>query len=108
MPKRKKEISKSEEVTKSGKYELLTIVHPEIEAKEAVSEVETLIVKHSGKILETSFWDKRTLAFPIKKQISGSYVLFVVELPKNSLEHLRTAFKLNEKILRTLWTAVRR
>jgi len=60
-------------------YELVMITHPELDEaafNEIVNRVSGWITEAGGEILKTELWGKRRLAYPIRKQTEGQYVLF--------------------------------
>ncbi|PIZ44067.1 30S ribosomal protein S6 [candidate division WWE3 bacterium CG_4_9_14_3_um_filter_41_6] len=59
-------------------YELLLILRPDLEEKDALSGVKKIFADHELEVTQESIWGLRTLAYPIKKQKQGRYVLFVV------------------------------
>lgn len=86
-------------------YEVVFIVkqdasasHVESVAQECVS----LIKEHSGDVTKTEFCGLRTLAYPIKKNKRGHYVLLNVASEKDGIIEFERRLRLNEDILRFL------
>ena len=64
-------------VHRAREYETIFIVHPEtpMETMDQIAErVTDVISKLNGKLLKAENWGKRRLAYPVKKQQSGSYI----------------------------------
>ncbi len=86
-------------------YEVVFIFRPELSQDELDSELENIkksVLKHDGKAEELKFWQKRELAYPIKKQKEGSYVLGHLKLSQNAPARLPGEWKLNPSVLRFL------
>ncbi len=59
-------------------YEVVFIVHPDLDETafgEVVDRIKTWISDDGGEITKTDIWGKRKLAYPIRKQVEGQYVL---------------------------------
>ncbi len=87
------------------KYELAFIVHPELDEtafNDIVEKVKGWITQNGGNILQVDVWGKRTLAYPIRKQKEGQYVLMKVEMKPSSCPQLERNLRFLEPILRFL------
>lgn len=86
-------------------YELIIIVHPDLEEnalKDAVTRVQSWVTDSGGEVLKTDLWGKRKLAYAIRKQREGQYVLFEVNMaPKNGID-LERNLRLYEPVMRFL------
>ena len=61
-------------------YELLLIIDPNLEDTETESLIERVksnIESNGGEALKVDPWGKKPLAFPIKKNNDGYFVLFI-------------------------------
>lgn len=86
-------------------YELVFIVHPEVDEDglTAVTEkVEGLIKRNGGKVTRIEPWGLRRLAYPIQKQWEGQYVLMRLELESQDVTGLEHDLGLTEQIMRHL------
>ena len=85
-----------------GKYELLYIVHPDLEASidKITGNARTFIEGRKGKINYEENWGKRKLAYPIKKSDVGIYVLWYFEAPQSALAKIERDLRLTEEIVR--------
>jgi small subunit ribosomal protein S6 len=83
-------------------YESLFILNPELD--EAGLEVEIDFIKKlfekSGKVKEVNRWGLKRLAYIIKKQVNGYFVLFNYELKPEVISMLKEDFKIRDGILR--------
>jgi len=90
-------------------YELVLIVHPELEEsafKELVDRVQGWITDSGGKVSKVDFWGKRQLAYPIRKQMEGQYVLMHSQIEPSRCAELERNIKIQEPILRYLLTTL--
>lgn len=91
------------------KYEITYIVHPDLDS-EAFKSLNTLVegwVKDAGGTIEKAdIWGKRKLAYPIKKQGEGQYVLLHTEMEPTTCAELERQFRLQEPVMRFLIVAV--
>jgi len=64
-------------------YELIFIVHPDLDEKafaEIVERVKGWISEAGGQIAKVDLWGKRKLAYPIRKQNDGQYVFINAQM----------------------------
>jgi len=88
------------------KYELVIIskvLLPDCVRRDLMEKVKDAIAKKGGKILNKEIWGKKYLAYPIKRQKEGYYVIYEVELPPNSISVLNNDLKLFPEILRHMF-----
>jgi small subunit ribosomal protein S6 len=62
----------------------------------------TLTADGRGAVLAVDHWGKRPLAYPIRKQANGYYVVAQFRAAPDRLEEFRRAVKLDETVLRHL------
>ena len=58
--------------------------------------------KHGAKILSSRRWEERRLAYPIKGQHRGTYLLVYFSADTNAVAGIRRDMQFNEALLRTL------
>lgn len=85
-----------------GKYELLYLVHPDLEASidKITDKVRSFITARGGKVTYEENWGKRKLAYVIKKTDVGIYILWYFEAPKDALGKIERDLRLTEEIIR--------
>jgi len=86
-------------------YEVLYIVRADIDddkVQDAVKRVNTLIERSGGTAERTNLWGKRKLAYEVKHQKEGSYVLQDFQLDPDRVPELESALKITEEVLRHL------
>ena len=64
------------------------------------------IKKYEGQVIKTEFCGLRSLAYPIKKNKKGHYVLLNVAVKSDGLVEMERQMAINEDILRYLSTKV--
>jgi small subunit ribosomal protein S6 len=67
-----------------------------------ISQIEDEIKKNKGEIIESKSMGKRQLAYVIKRNSEGFYVLINFKLQGPSLQKIQEKLKLNQKVLRNL------
>jgi small subunit ribosomal protein S6 len=86
-------------------YEILYIVRADLDddkVQDVVKRVNTLIERSGGATEQTSLWGKRKLAYEVKHQKEGSYVLQDFTIGPDRVPELESALKITEEVLRHL------
>ena len=86
-------------------YEVLYIVRADLDddkVQDAVKRVNTLIERSGGSAERTNLWGKRKLAYEVKHQKEGSYVLQDFQLDPTRVPELEASLKITEEVLRHL------
>ena len=86
-------------------YEVLYILRADLDddkVQDAVKRVNTVIERSGGSIDRTNLWGKRKLAYEVKHQKEGSYVLQDFRIAPESVPELEAALKITEEVLRHL------
>jgi len=86
-------------------YEVLYIVRADLDddkVQDAVKRVNTLIERSGGTPDSTNLWGKRKLAYDVKHQKEGSYVLQDFHLDPDRVPELEASLKITEEVLRHL------
>lgn len=84
-------------------YELIYIVHPDIDENafnDIVERVNGWITSSDGEISKTDIWGRRKLAYPIRKQTEGQYVFSLIKIPPTYGSELERNLRLQEPVLR--------
>lgn len=61
-----------------------------------------VVSEHAGKVVKSEYWGLRSLAYKIKKNRKGHYVLLYVDAPADAVNELERQFKLHEDVVRSL------
>ncbi len=86
-------------------YEVLYIVRADFDdekVQDAVKRVNTLIERSGGTAERTNLWGKRKLAYEVKHQKEGAYVLQDFQLEPDRVPELEAGLKITEEVLRHL------
>ena len=91
-----------------NKYEAMVIVKPDLsdeDKKTLFKQIDDAVTKNGGAITQSGVWaERRKLYFPIKKFMEGVYYLAAFSAPSEAVKEIRNTYKLNENILRVLFT----
>ena len=86
-------------------YEILYIVRADLDddkVQDIIKRVNTLIERAGGSVERTNIWGKRKLAYEVKHQKEGSYVLQDFQIGPDRVPELEAALKITEEVLRHL------
>lgn len=71
-----------------------------------ISSLTDIIKTESGSVIKTEYCGLRPLAYPIKKNRKGHYVIVNIDCNKESIKKIKNFFNLNEDIIRNLTLSV--
>src|SRR5262245_27770028 len=83
----------------------MLLVEPTVAAKEwnrVVEEVERIAKRHGAAVLQVGRWGERKLAFTVKKNNRGTYVLTYLSAPPKSMGKIKADLQLSEVVLRSI------
>jgi len=86
-------------------YEIMFIVKSTIEEdqiKKTADNLQKIITSGKGKIIEFKEMGKRKLAYPIKKELTGTYYVMTVEAKHETIKEFDRKVLINEDVLRHL------
>jgi small subunit ribosomal protein S6 len=75
-----------------------------VDVEGSVKVIGDLVTKHGGEILLLKKWDERKLAYEVKKNKRGLYVLCFFKAPGDAIDKITRDVNLSENILRVLFT----
>jgi small subunit ribosomal protein S6 len=90
-------------------YEHMLIARQDISAQAVdalATHLKTIVETEGGKVEKQEYWGLRTLAFRIKKNRKGHYVLLNLNAPAKAIFELERQLKINEDVLRFLTVRV--
>lgn len=91
------------------KYELVCIVHPDLDEAGFTGIVEKIkgwVIETSGSVDKVEIWGRKRLAYLIKKQREGQYVLFNLGLDPSATAPLEKNLRFLEPVIRYMLIAV--
>ena len=86
-------------------YEIMFIVKNTIEDdanKKVADSLKDLITADKGKIIEFKEMGKRKLAYPIKKELTGTYYVMTAQASHETIKEFDRKVLINENVLRHL------
>jgi small subunit ribosomal protein S6 len=82
-------------------YEVLYIVRADLDddkVQDVIKKVNTLIERSGGAAERTNLWGKRKLAYEVKHQKEGAYVLQDFQIDPQRIPELEAALKITEDV----------
>ncbi len=86
-------------------YELMYIVKPELDeeaVQHAVDRVNQLIQTNGGQLRKVTPWGKRRLAYTVKDQREGHYVVAEFDLDNTRVREVERVLKISDTVFRHL------
>ena len=90
-------------------YEHLLIARQDISAQAVdalATHLKTIVEGEGGKVEKQEYWGLRSLAYRIKKNRKGHYVLLNINAPSKAVVELERQLRINEDVLRFLTVKV--
>jgi small subunit ribosomal protein S6 len=90
-------------------YEHLLIARQDISAQQVdalATHLKTIVEGEGGKVEKQEYWGLRGLAYRIKKNRKGHYVLLNLNAPAKAVQELERQLKINEDVLRFMTVKV--
>ena len=91
------------------KYDIIFIAHPDLDEENlnnVVEKVKGWITDDKGEVVSVDNWGKRRMAYRIRKQRDGQYVLITANMEPASVKNLSQNMRFVESIMRSMITAV--
>ena len=86
-------------------YEHIVIARQDVSAQQAEEIAESLaqiIAANGGQVVKTEYWGLRNLAYRIKKNRKGHYILLNIDAPWAAVAEMERQERINEDIIRFL------
>lgn len=86
-------------------YELMYIVRPELDeeaVQQAIDRVNQLVESNGGQIRRVTPWGKRRLAYTVRDQREGYYVVADVDLDRARVQEIERVLKISDTVFRHL------
>ena len=90
-------------------YELVCILQPDLDENAFNGVIDRLkgwVSESGGSVDKVDIWGRRKLAYPIRKQRDGQYVLLNVSLNPSATTELERNLRFQEAVLRHMLSAV--
>jgi small subunit ribosomal protein S6 len=89
-------------------YEVVIIAHPDLDEAALTGVIEKVkgwINDAGGSVVKVDLWGRRRMAYPIRKQMEGQYVLFNIQIPPAYTKELDRNLRFLEPVMRYLITS---
>ena len=89
------------------KYDLFTIIKPNLDnddADKVVNRVEEIIKNLGGEVIEADKMGRKKLAYEVAGFTDGFMVNQVISVPANKVNELKRQLRLNDSIIRVMFT----
>lgn len=86
-------------------YESTFIVRQDASAPDVAKLTENfsnIVIENGGKVLKSENWGLKNLAYIIKKNRKGHYVMLVLDAPDKAVKEMGRRMKLSEDVIRNL------
>ena len=86
-----------------NKYESVLIARQDLgtsQVSNIVSELSSIIKKEGGEVVRVDNWGLKTLAYRVKKNRKGYYVLMNISAPATAIAEYERIMRFNEDIIR--------
>lgn len=84
-------------------YENMVILNAGIsdeEAESAIAKIKEIIISQGGEVLKVDVWGRRKLAYEIKKQKKGLFILLLYKTPATTIKKLEEFYKVFDVIIK--------
>lgn len=84
-------------------YESIFIVHPDVVGDDLTAIIEKykkILVDQGAEILKLENWGSKTLAYQVKKQSKGCYLLVIFEAPPAAIAEFERRMRIDEKVIK--------
>ncbi len=91
------------------KYEIIFIAQPDLDEENLNNVIEKIkgwVAEGKGEVVSVDNWGKRKLAYRIRKQREGQYVLINANMEPASVKSLSQNMRFVESIMRSMITVV--
>lgn len=89
-----------------NQYEIAVIYHPDLEVdlSKAEDRVKKIVTDNGGEITAADNWGKRKLAYSIKGNEHGVYVIYTAQLPGQAVAKVESTLNITDEVIRFLIT----
>ncbi len=86
-------------------YEIMFILKPDVPEEEVdrfIGQMDTVVTSTGGKVLKPEKWGRRRLAYRVRGQREGQYLLFTIECNPPTLREFERVLKVSEPVIKFL------
>ena len=95
--------------TETTRYEMMMIILPNLgddATQKELDEIRSLLSSHGGNIFHEDIWGNMDLAYTIKKQDQGYYIVWNLDLPTDQMKEIETALNINQAVVRYMFVKI--
>jgi small subunit ribosomal protein S6 len=84
-------------------YEAIFIVHPEVTGDDLtaiIDKYKTILTDQGANVLKAENWGTRTLAYTVKKQAKGCYILFIFDAEPTVISEFERRMRIDDKVIK--------
>lgn len=84
-------------------YEIMFIAHPDLDDASLTTLLEKAkgwVTSTGGQVTQVDLWGRRRLAYPIRKQSEGQYILMQTQMPPAGTSEVERNMRLTEQVMR--------
>ena len=84
-------------------YESIFIVHPEVVGDDQtaiIDKYKQVLTDQGSEILKVENWGVRTLAYPVKKQSKGCYILVIFDAQPEVIAEFERRMRIDDKVIK--------
>jgi small subunit ribosomal protein S6 len=84
-------------------YEVMFIAHPDLDdasLSALVDKAKGWVSAAGGQVTQVDLWGRRRLAYPIRKQSEGQYILMQTQMAASGTRELERNMRLTEQVMR--------
>ena len=84
-------------------YEVAFIAHPDLDDASLTALVDKAkgwVAAAGGQVIQVDVWGRRRLAYPIRKQTEGQYILMQTQMTPVATREIERNLRLTEQVMR--------
>jgi small subunit ribosomal protein S6 len=84
-------------------YEIMFIAHPDLDdasLNTLLEKAKGWVTSTGGQVAQVDLWGRRRLAYPIRKQSEGQYILMQTQMPPAGTAEVERNMRLTEQVMR--------
>jgi small subunit ribosomal protein S6 len=84
-------------------YEIMFIAHPDLDdasLNTLLEKAKGWVTSTGGQVTQVDLWGRRRLAYPIRKQSEGQYILMQTQMPPTGTGEVERNMRLTEQVMR--------
>jgi len=84
-------------------YESIFIVHPEVVGDDQtaiIDKYKKVLTDQGAEVIKVDNWGVKTLAYPVKKQAKGCYVLVIFEADPTIISEYERRMRIDDKVIK--------